>query len=949
MTSIEISDSLRKSIKSAFEQIGYSEEMFLSDVHFIGERGENFSADLVAYSSSLRRDIDTAVVSIKGTENVDSINYDKDISPFQSLATPIIILAEYRKVKNMDDTRIYIAGLGKDVKGNRVQNEKIIPFSRFKEYLKDNQEHFTPRRLERVKWYSEQLSLFDVSSDLMQKAFQIVTKELVERFEKGVRNVLRNNDPKYEKDIIKASIRILAARILRDRLRKDWPIASGADYFLRYARDFLKGYFDVPSAIAAKLDPLLSTYLHGAFDFSQISLEMVGKFYESAFVTKDIRDQMGIHYTKSLLARTLLSRMPIEEIHPDKRILGDPTCGSGSLLAAGYERLADATYSSLSDEDRHQKLINSICGNDKDGFAAEIARMTLMLFHPPHKNNWKVTDFDAEDLGFNDRWIKKTGIQPMIIVANPPFGEKGGGVQHPGVPRARNQSDRSEFFLNKCLEILPPEGLLGIILTETILDQERVKSTRQRILKDYQILEQWSVPSHWFSNVNRNAMAWVIRKKASSSMIYNILPLSEVPIPGSTVQYMDPIEINSQLPKEDLVPTTWNNILTAIEQSPHRIEDFYKIWSGFQPYNHSVKAVSSAKAHPWSGRAVHGTNPYTDFGDGKNGWLELNISNFPPKSPRSKLIKKHMDSNDPMIMLRANRNEPLSNYKWSSIALIDVPENNRAIVAPSENYLAAFSKSNNISDKQDDVYALWAILNHPIANLWFHERLRVTKITTKKFKKFPLPQKMKNESDVKLLASLARKLLSQMREATNRMYASNAISSSKIVQLFNLIDTLIFQMYGITEIERRQIEGWFDKEPRPGLEDFCQPKKTAIDAVRSQIDYKEAPWETTFETLEVDFQESLIRLAIDGLSNDKENGADEDGLWLKIIPQMPGWIMEKGVSGWIELTAYNAENLCRYPERHIVEFRLYKNAYMMQDEIDKYFLSSSNEEMEAIS
>ena len=924
----KINDSIRKTIKSAFTQIGYTDAMISSDVHFVGKAGNPFFADLVAYSGSLRKDTDTAVISVKGIDNTARVEHDKDIAPFLALATPIIILAEYKATPHADGPRLLITGLNKDtdVASSHKVRDKVVPLSRFEEYLRENQEQFTPRRLERVKWYSEQLSLFDVSPDLIGEAYQIAIKELVYRFERGVRHILEQNPTGYKRDIIQAAIAILAARILRDRLRMQWPISSGVVPFLKYAKAFLPGYFEIPAGIATRLEPLLSKDLNDTLDFSQVSIDIVGKFYESAFVTKETRDQWGIHYTPSLLAKTLLRRMPIEEIPPSKRILADPTCGSGSLLAAGYERLSDATYLRLSDTERHQKLISSIFGNDKDGFATQVARMTLMLFHPPHKNNWKVTELDVEADSFKDKWISKLGVRPTIIVANPPFGEKGGGTKHPGVRRARNQIDRAGLILERCLDILPDDGLLGIILPETILDQQLVKPIRNRIVKECEILEQWSIPPVWFDNVNRPVMAWIIRKKAPTSRFIHILPLTDVPVPNLNVQPRGTINIDTQVLTNNLVPSLFDELLTKIEKSTNRVGNFYSIHSGLQAIKENVKSNKNTNTYPWSGTDVRGTDPFSDFSEGYKGWIELKDSNFHPKGPRREL-REHLILNDPMVMLRANRNVPLLNYKWSSIALIDVPHGNRKIVAPSENFLVAFSKENNIEDKQNYVYSLWAILNHPIASLWFHERFVVTKIPTANFENFPLPLIWTDNKNIKLLASLAKNLLFKVR----------ASEKTSIERLVNNIDDIIFQMYKLTEAERQQIEEWFDKEPRSGLEDYYEVKKSKKDSSSVEhIVYEEPIWETTFETLDIDFKNSLIKLVIDGLSHDSEECAsDNNGLWLKIIPVIPGWAMEKGSFGWIELTTLNPAKLTQAPARYLVNFRLHKNTYKTQDEIDE--------------
>jgi len=708
----KLDDSIRNRISSAFQQVGYSEKekTLLRDIRFVGERGKSHEADMVAYSSSIRQDSDTAVISVKGTENTDKIQFDSEISPFRALATPVIVLAEYKKIRGKAEPRVRTVGLCKDAatfKREKAKSE-IIPLSRFQEYLRDRQQFFTPRRLEKAKLVPEQLTLFDIAPNLIEQALQIADKELVDRFEKGVEEVIESTNDRYKQSVINAAIAVLGARILRDRLKENWPLTSAVE-LLSSANRILPEYFKVPKGIADRLDRLLHR-LPSAFDFSQVSLDMVGKFYASAFVTKELRDQWGIHYTKSLLAKTLLKRMPIEELSPNNRILADPTCGSGSLLAAGYERLANAAYLSIPQDERHQRLVGSVFGNDKDALAADIARMTLMLFHPPHKNNWKVTHLDAESEQFDKRWVQQIKVRPTIIVANPPFGGKGGSESHPNVPRARNQPDRSALILNHCLDILPDGGLLGIILTETVLDQLLEKSTRHRVVQKCQIVEQWDVPAEWFEEVNRPAMAWVIRKTAPSSKMVYVRCLSNVPSPGRQAQSKGTIQFDVTNPPENLVPTVFDDILSKMEKSLNHISGYYDVKNGLQILKGKVSKQKSQEAYPWSGNA-QGTDPYSDFSDGSRGWLEMIDENL-REGRKRKGLREHLEQNEPMVMFRANRKAPWK-YKWSSVALIDIPDNSRKVVAPSESFDATFSKSENEIDKKNYTYSLWAILNHP--------------------------------------------------------------------------------------------------------------------------------------------------------------------------------------------------------------------------------------------
>jgi len=931
----KLNDFIRNTISLAFQQVGYSEKekMLLRDIRFVGEGGKSHKADMVAYSSSMRQDSDTAVISVKGTENTDKTQFDSEISPFRALATPVIVLAEYKKIRGMDEPRVRTVGLCKDAatfKREKTKSE-IISLSRFEEYLKNNQEQFTPRRLERAKLVLEQLTLFDIAPNLIGQAIQIANKELVSRFEKGIGEVLKTTNEKYKRSVINAAIAILGARILRDRLKENWPLTSGVE-LLSSANRILPEYFKVPKGIAEMLDPLLDR-LPATFDFSQVSLDMVGKFYASAFVTKGLRDQWGIHYTKSLLAKTLLRRMPIEELPPDNRILADPTCGSGSLLVAGYERLANATYLSIPRDERHQRLVSTIFGNDKDEFAVKIARMTLMLFHPPHKNNWKVTHFDAEKDNFGRKWTKEIKVTPTIIVANPPFGGEGGGASNTAKPRTRNQLDRSALILNHCLDILPEDGLMGIILTETVLDQQLVKSTRHRILQECKILEQWDIPVGWFDDVNRPAIAWVLRKTAPSSNKFYVPSLSDVPSLGRDAKLHGTIHIDITNPPEHLVPTVFDDILSKIETSPNRIKDYYIVMNGFQPLKGKVTQEKSEKAHPWSGNA-EGTEPYSDLRKSNNGWLELVDANFGEKSQRLKL-RKHLEQNEPMVMLRANRNAPWT-YKWSSVALIDIPDNSRKVVAPYESFDATFSKSESEIDKKNYTYALWALLNHPIASLWFHERQRGHKIPINNYrKKFPLPKDW-NIEKIQSLASIAKKLIDTKRNMSSKPL-HEPHNNLKIKTIVKKIDDVIYRMYEITKSDRSRIEAWFGGEQRPLLKGIWQSKKPdKINNICSRINYEVPEWETTCETLELRFKDNLIRLVIDGLMDDSEDiESAEDGIWLKIIPAMSGWLLEKGSVGWVELTTDSVKRLKQSPEKYIVGFHLHKNAYKTQDEIDK--------------
>jgi hypothetical protein len=93
---------------------------------------------------------------------------------------------------------------------------------------------------------------------------------------------------------------------------------------------------------------------------------------------------------------------------------------------------------------------------------------------------------------------------------------------------------------------------------------------------------------------------------------------------------------------------------------------------------------------------------------------------------------------------------------------------------------------------------------------------------------------------------------------------------------------------------------------------------------------------TSFETLEVDYDKLQVKLIINGL-REREDGidVDKDGIWIRITPYMPGWMLQVGANGWIYLKTYDSTLIEEYPEVFIKDFGLLKNAYKSEKEIDE--------------
>ncbi|MBW1615715.1 MAG: hypothetical protein JRJ49_04090 [Deltaproteobacteria bacterium] len=190
------------------------------------------------------------------------------------------------------------------------------------------------------------------------------------------------------------------------------------------------------------------------------------------------------------------------------------------------------------------------------------------------------------------------------------------------------------------------------------------------------------------------------------------------------------------------------------------------------------------------------------------------------------------------------------------------------------------------------------------------------------------------EQSVKELSDKAMTLINKVKEQSG--FIDDFIQS-----LIKQIDDIIYKIYGIKETERKKIEDYLDMSKRPLTKNFILQVKKKTEKTKSPVvrpKYKYDNWRTTFEVSEVFFEEQKIKIAIDGLNISLSDYSDsEDGLILKIIPAMPGWMLKKGTMGWIELMTRSAEDLINSPEQYMIDFTLFKNDYETDQEIDKFF------------
>src|SRR5882762_8419443 len=119
--------------------------------------------------------------------------------------------------------------------------------------------------------------------------------------------------------------------------------------------------------------------------WNQCVPEMLASIYTAAF-SKEQRKKLGRYDTPLYLTRRIWENIPVEYLSPQQRHVVDMTCGWGSFLIAGYERLAQLS-------DTPSSLRSFLHGNDVDLFTSQLAGLGLLL--STSEDSWHVDHSDA--------------------------------------------------------------------------------------------------------------------------------------------------------------------------------------------------------------------------------------------------------------------------------------------------------------------------------------------------------------------------------------------------------------------------------------------------------------------------------------------------------------------------------------------------------------------------
>jgi N-6 DNA Methylase len=492
--------------------------------------------------------------------------------------------------------------------------------------------------------------------------------------------------------------------------------------------------------------------------------------------------------------------LPIEALRQEDRYLLDPCCGSGSFLLAGFDRLTGALDAQWSSAQRHQYLRTRISGSDQDPFAVELAALSLIINDADNRNGWKLRKRDVLELTVND-----LDRRPTIVVTNPPFKE----IKHAGTRR-----ELAAEILMKLIELTASNGFLGVVLPQSFLDSRAAAEARRAVLSMCQLLEIATLPGGIFYSDAETALL-VLQKRGRSSVLVTssvatVRELRSRDLPEfsllsrfSTTYAADP-ELWKIDPDATFVLSPVPEVWARLEQSLPALVTVATVNTGIRLKQSDTSSVS-AKKRPgdvlFVDRLQEVLRPFVLLTTAQlrpYKWLRYGDQLDRKRDPEIFRL--------PKVLINSNRNPGTS---WRLVAAM----------APADVYFSHNFHGVVPTDRSISLEQITAVLNSPVANAWFDCHCRKRWVVVSILERLPFPRfdSVSARKVDDLVRRIERDLVLKLRRKEEGLFFDGLFEDADASQLLLELDELVYDGYGLSSEERRNIGRFMASDKRPGL------------------------------------------------------------------------------------------------------------------------------------
>lgn len=421
---------------------------------------------------------------------------------------------------------------------------------------------------------------------------------------KAIRNHLAGNTVGATRDEILAQqlINIIFCKIYDERFTRPDEIVSfraGINESSEEVANRIKKIFNqvkpkykevVDFSDKINLDDKSISYIVGELQNYCLTLsgrDVVADAFET-FIGYALKGSLGQFFTPRNIIKLMVE---ITNPQPEHLII-DPACGSGGFLVESLKNMWEKLdyqaqeygWTDLAlQEEKTATAIQSIRGIEKDEFLSKVAKAYMAIV-----GDGKGGIFCQDSLDLPTHWDDKTrqsiDLEKFdIVLTNPPFGKdiKVVGVeklsqyelakkwkssvqtdQHQATDYQHSEMRPEILFIERCLQLVKPAGLMGIILPETFFHAPRLRHVMQ-FLEQHNIKWIVDLPHNTFRPHNNAKCVAVVIQKSTQQDTHIQLAVAEQmghDHQGRTMYRWDPV--TQKVDQNNL----WDDIQSVVDE-----------------------------------------------------------------------------------------------------------------------------------------------------------------------------------------------------------------------------------------------------------------------------------------------------------------------------------------------------------------------------------------------
>ncbi|MCI0359672.1 MAG: SAM-dependent methyltransferase [Planctomycetaceae bacterium] len=514
MTARFNSDSQRQlfgRVTSALGSIGYRGELLETDYEYRNYLAPGAPSQTIhaACFGRLPVDYETALLGIAASNDESGRAL---ANSHRALCSPLIVEV------GEQDVRVWSVGLD-----DSAAREASAPLSaeHFRNWVSDNADKLSPTEFLRTKNLREgesyffQRSLFaGLIPELEDRIAGILEPRLAAACRAGIAAYKSETGRTAPEDVLfKLTFWLLTGKVFCDRRHPKFTnLANSAEpgevleRVAQHYNDASPGRLLNESTRQAVFDRIWDT-----MDFRHLSVEVLSQIWSRTLVTKDTRKRLGIHRTPYSIVRYILDKMPLEPLPATGRFIVEPCCGSAVFLVAALNKMRDIIGTSMTALERHRYFKKVLRGFDRDPFGIEIGKLCLALSDYPNPNRWLIDRADVLTSGE----VQQALTMSHVVLCNPPYGrfDKDERKEYPG-----HAVYRALAILNRVLDSLSPDGMLGFVLPRLFIDNVSFRAARERIASRFESVELVSLPDKGWEFADQETVLLLATQPASKQL-----------------------------------------------------------------------------------------------------------------------------------------------------------------------------------------------------------------------------------------------------------------------------------------------------------------------------------------------------------------------------------------------------------------------------------------------